>query len=178
MEFGERFDAVVRLLSEMPNGPPSASERALLLVYEPELEHDFRKALDAFQQTLDVRDIPFLGLDLRTAPYQVLAERDLLDKSYHLEATRPKAFQTDLARRLQPPLVQRIADRSQELGRGVLILRHTAAVFPWVSFATVLKALPAGLPSHILVPFPGTDTGASLHFMGRRNGFDYLARRV
>ena len=172
----DRFDALMDLLKGMPESPPSASERALLFVYEPELEADFRRGVENLRRSLELQGVPHEVLDLTTLPYEVLGS--LLDKSFEFDAVRPKVFRSDLARRLEPRLVDLIVERSRALGRGLLILQHTAALFPWVSYAAVLKALPTGLPSYILIPFPGTDTGASLHFMGKRNGFDYLARRV
>jgi len=177
MAFRERFDDVLEMTLDVTSGV-TVPDRALLMVYEPELEQDFRQALGECLQTLSLRGIPNAVVDLRLLPYEVLEARGLLAKSFELQAKQPDRFQQDLARRMEPAVVSRVVERSESLGPGLLVLGHTAALFPWVSYSSVMKLLPPGLPSLILVPFAGTEEGASLHFMGRRNGFDYMARRV
>lgn len=178
MTFMERFDAVLQMVASTASGPPSSPDRALLMVYEPDQEQDFRTALSDFLTALTVRRLPSDVADLRQLPYQVLETKGLLPKSFELQARQPDRFRQDLARRLEPAVVELICERSRALGSGLLVLRDTTALFPWVSYSSVMKQLPSDLPSMVLVPFPGTETGSQLRFVGRRNGFDYLARRV
>ncbi len=177
MAFKERFDDVLDKTLAVASGA-TAPDRVLLMTYEPELEPDFRLALGECLRALSVRGIANAVVDLRLLPYEVLDDKGLLNKAFELQARQPDRFQQDLARRLEPVVVSRIVQQASALGPGLIVLGHSAALFPWVSYSSVMKLLPSGLPSLILVPFPGTEEGASLHFMGRRNGFDYMARRV
>lgn len=158
--------------------PPSASDRAMLLVYEPARERELRAALDHLATALSAAGIPHACVDLSKLPFQVMADRDLLPQACELDAMRPSAFRSDLSRRLEEAVLSLMAAQAEQLGPGVVVLTRTSALYPWVSFASVLKRIPAGTRTRFLVPFPGTETGSSLHFLGRRNGFDYLARRV
>ena len=65
MTFSERFDAVLEMVVATVSGPPSAPDRVLLMVYEPDLEQDFGVALGEFLRTLAVRNLPNAVLDLR-----------------------------------------------------------------------------------------------------------------
>ncbi len=178
MDLKDRLDSVLQIMKDAAGRPPSGQRRCLLLVYPPDDEHDLRKRLEQFISSLALNEMPSEVFDLALLPFEILDERGLLDKAFALEVKDPQAFRTDMAGRLEPRLIEEISRRSEALGEGLLILSRPAALFPWISFSNVLKQLPSGLPSHILLPFPGTESSASLHFLGRRNGFDYLARRV
>ena len=148
------------------------------MVYEPDLEQDFRAALSEFLRALAIHNLPSAVLDLRLLPFEVLEMKGLLSRSFELQIKQPARFQQDLARRLEPVVVSLISERSRALGPGLLVLNDTAALFPWLSYSSVMRLLPSDLPSMVLFLLPGTETGANLRFMGRRNGFDYMARRV
>jgi len=173
---GERLSTVADIV--LGNQSPSVAERALLLVHSPDEEQAYRSAEQAFLVGLKTRGVPHVVVDLSLAPFEVLARKGLLDQAPKLDALQPGRFRRDLAGRLERELVSRLEEQACALGSGLLVLRNTAAVFPWVSFANVLRHLPAEVGTWVLVPFPGTATAATLRFMGRRNGFDYMARRV
>jgi hypothetical protein len=173
---GERLSTAAEIVAG--NSSPSVAERALLLVYNPEEEAAYRSAEEAFLVGLEARGVPHAVVDLRTMPFEVLGRKGLLDQAPGLDATQPGRFRRDLAGRLEKELVGSLEEAARALGSGLLIVRNTASVFPWVSFANVLRHLSTDVGAWILVPFPGTGTASALHFMGRRDGFDYMARRV
>lgn len=176
MTFGERLSAVADMVAG--NESPSLGERALLMLYDPEDEAAYRCAEEAFLAELGARGVPHALVDLRTLPFEVLGRKGLLDQAPKLDSTRPGPFRRDLAARLERELIALVAEAARALGSGLLVLRNTAALFPWVSFSNVLGHLPTDLGTWILLPFPGTGTASTLQFMGRRDGFDYMARRV
>lgn len=176
MTLGERLNTAADIVAS--NDSPSVAERALLLVYSPDDEAAYRCAEEAFLVGLEAREVPHAVVDLRTMPFDVLDRKGLLSQAPKLDAAQPGRFRRDLAGRLEKELIGGLQEAARTLGSGLLILRNTAAVFPWVSFANVLRHLSTDLGTWILVPFPGTGTASTLHFMGRRDGFDYMARRV
>jgi hypothetical protein len=174
----ERLATAVEMLAEGRGQPLSASDRAIRLVYDPELDGGMAGELHAFTQALGLAGVPFCTLDLTTLRFEVLNERGLLARSYGLDVAKPDAFRRDMARRLGARLIALIVETASALAEGTIVLQHAAALFPWVSYSSVLRSLPSDMPCVVLVPIPGTETATSLSFFGRRDGFDYIARRV
>jgi len=174
----QKLETLLEMLSERPPGGPSAIDRGILIVYRPAEELRFRELLETYLLQMDVNETPYRCVELDSLPFEFLCEQDVLGPSYELERSEPGSLKQYLADGLPEQLLQRVRQAGEEIGEGAVILRSPTALFPWVSYAELLSRLPSDFGCYVVIPFPGSADGANLHFLNRRTGFNYRARRL
>jgi len=155
--------------------PPSG---ALLVVYPPEEELSFRDGYEEFIQELQARENKVIVLDFRTLVFNALQARNLLKKVLMLDAQDNPDTRKSLVSMVQKETEARILQAAEESPDAILVCKQTASLFPWVSFSEVLKAVEGEIQNTLVIPFPGTESGPSLHFLAAKNGYDYRATRI
>lgn len=174
-----KFEKLLDLLMTPLDEPPTPAERGVLLIYPPDQEVEFRQRLDHFLVTLTAHGIPHEVVDAETLPFECLDAEGVLDDAFRLEAEDPTGLRQYLAGQLPGLLQKRVNAAATLLPVGsVVFLKCSPALFPWVKYADFLAQLPTGFPCRVVVPFPGHERGAYLHFLDHRDGFNYLARRI
>lgn len=167
------------LLSIPLQEPPTPAERGVLFIYPPEQELEFRSRLDAFLTTLHAKKITHAIVETEELPFVCLAAEGVLEDAYRLEAQDPSGLRQYLASQLPRLLQNKVAEAATRLPIGAaIIIKSPSSLFPWVRYADFLSQLPTGFPCRVIVPFPGHERGAYLHFLDHRDGFNYLARRI
>ena len=151
---------------------------AALVIYPPEEELAFRAGYEEVLQELGARGIPIVVLDFRTLVFEALEERNLLERAFKLDAKGDANARKSLATIVQREVLGRIQRTAQESPGAVLLCKNTAALFPWISFSSILKTIEGRIDNPLIIPFPGIESGPSLHFMGVQNGYDYRAMRI
>lgn len=176
------YDKMTKLreLLERPLAePPTPAERGVVVIYSPDQEAEFRQRLDELLAVLSAQNIPYEVVDAEMLPFQCLNDQGLLAEAFRLEAEDPVGLRQYLAEQLPRVLRHRVAQAAETLPVGAAIfVRSPSSLFPWVKFADFLAQLPSGFPCRIVIPFPGHERGATLHFLDHRDGFNYLARRI
>jgi hypothetical protein len=175
----DKLERLRELLVISPKEPPTPSDRGLLVIYPPDQEAEFRTRLEDFLVTLTAQGVPHAVVDAEPFPFACLDAEGVLEDAFQLEAEEPKELRQYLASELPRRLLNEVTQAASTLPVGSsVILKTPTALFPWVKFADFLAQLPTGFPCRIVVPFPGHERGATLHFLDHRDGFNYLARRI
>lgn len=167
----------LELLREHLHSPVSKGG-ALLVVYPAEEELFFISGLDDILKELRAKSIPVRTIDLRTLVFEALEERNLLQKAFQLDAANSRDLRQNLAGIVQKEAVSRVMAASQESPEAILCLLHTASLFPWISYSSLLEEVETKISNLLIVPFPGAESGPELHFMGVRDGYNYRAARI
>jgi len=157
--------------AEIPRG-------AMLVIYPPEEELAFRSGYEEIIQELQARDVPIGVLDFRTAVFDALENRKLLDRAFKLDAKGDPGARKSLATIVQKEVLDRIRYAAKDTPDSILLCKNTGALFPWVSFSSLLKAIEGDTENPLIIPFPGTESGPSLHFLAAKDGYDYRAMRI
>lgn len=125
------------------------------------------------------RKIPLRVLDLETFPFEILSDAGGLEDAFRLEFEDYRSLRQNLAARLHRALIDRIKAVDAELKGGAIFLIRTSSLFPWISFSSLLQDLRTEpLKARLVMAFPGRDSGAKLHFLNAKDGYNYLATRV
>lgn len=151
---------------------------ALLVVYPPEEELEFRARYREVIRELHASGVETRVLDFRVLVFEVLQQRGLLEKAFRLDATESRDFRQSLAGMVQREAAERLLAAAQESPQAVLLCAHPGALYPWISFSELLERVEHGVPNTLVLPFPGHETGAALHFMGVKDGYNYRAARL
>ena len=151
---------------------------ALLVIYPPDEELAFRPGYEEVIQELQAHGVPYAVLDLRTLVYEVLEARNLLERAFALDAQGDRDARQNLAGMVQRALAARVLSAANDSPEAVLLCRHTASLFPWVSYSSLLEAIEGKIDNTLVIPFPGTESGPVLHFLGLKDGYNYRAARV
>ena len=125
--------------------PPSG---ALLVIYPPEEELTFREGYDEVIWELEARKIEINVLDFRTLIFDALASRGKLESVLEHDAKGDPNTYKSLAKMAQKETETAIFDAAQETPGAILLCKHTSSLFPWVSFAEVLKRTEGKRASH------------------------------
>lgn len=176
MGVSEKLSDLVHLLNLAGDCVPSPVERAILVIYPPDSELEFRNRFNEYILQLH---ISYSVLDAETLVFEHLHHEGLMDDAYRIESDDYGELRRYLATQLPKLLLERVVAASEELpAGGAIILKSSTALFPWVSYSDLLQKLPNGFPCRIIIPFPGHEKGSYLHFLDHRDGFNYLARRI
>lgn len=151
---------------------------AILVIYPPEEELTFRSGYEEIIRELQARIVPFSVLDFRTTVFDALANRKLLDRAFKLDAKGDLGARKSLSTIVQKEVLERIRTAAEDSPNSILLCKNTGALFPWVSFSSLLKAIEGKTENPLIIPFPGTESGPSLHFLAAKDGYDYRAMRV
>lgn len=162
----------VRLLSK------ERKAGAILVVYQPEEELTFRSAYGELLQELGAKGIGVRLLDLSTLVFGVLKDRGLLDKAFKLDATGSRDLRQNLSGMVQRETYSRVRAAASEASDAVICLSNTAALYPWISYSALLDETENTVSNTFVIPFPGTQRGAALHFLGTKDGYNYRATRI
>jgi hypothetical protein len=169
----EKLDALrVRLVEDQH------SHGAILVVYPPEEELDFRDGYLDLIRELRAHSVDLLEIDLRTLPFEVLASKGLIEKALKLDAQGARDARQNLAGMVQRGCSHRIREAAASAPGAVLCCLHTASLYPWMSFSALLEEIENLVPNTLVIPFPGSEDGPALHFLGAADGYNYRASRV
>ncbi|MEW6745480.1 MAG: BREX protein BrxB domain-containing protein [Planctomycetota bacterium] len=157
---------------------PGGHKGALLFVYDPEGEHVFRRRYDLVVKEMEAEGIPHRRIPLHRLPFEVLEEKQLLERAFELEFTNPAGLRQNLAALVHRTLVERIDEATRPASDTVLLLERTAALYPWVSYSAVLDEIENRVVNPLLLPFPGYEQGPLLRFLGEKDGYNYRATRI
>jgi hypothetical protein len=153
-------------------------EGALLLIYPPEHELDFRSAYEDLIQELRAANCEIAIIDLRTLLFELLEARGLLDRAFALDAQGSRDMHDSLSRLLFPDVVARLKAASAQSPQAILLCKHTAALYPWISYSALLSEIEGNIRNVVVLPFPGTEHGQELRFLDNKDGYNYRAARV
>lgn len=169
----ERLGALrVRLLEgQRPQG-------AILVVYPPEEELDFRQGFLDVIKELEAHGVEVAQIDLRTLPFDVLSAKGLLDKAFKLDAQGTRDARQNLSGMVQRECGQQVRKAAANSPGAVLCCLHTSALYPWVSYSALLEEIENVVPNTLIIPFPGAEDGPALRFLGAADGYNYRASRV
>ena len=151
---------------------------ALLVIYPPEEELSFREGYEEVIQELQAQGVEIAVLDFRTLVFDSLNERDLLEKAFKLDAEGSPDARRSLASLVQREALVRIQQAAQANPQAILLCKHPAALFPWISYSALLEAIKGKVTNTLVIPFPGTESGPALHFLGVKDGYNYRAARI
>ena len=151
---------------------------ALLVIYPPEEELSFREGYEEVIQELQVQGFEIAVLDFRTLVFDSLKDRNLLEKAFKLDAEGSPDARRSLARLVQREALANIRRAVEEHPHAILLCKHTAALFPWISYSALLEAIEGKITNTLVIPFPGTENGPALHFLGVKDGYNYRAARI
>jgi hypothetical protein len=151
---------------------------ALLVVYPPEEERDWQAAYAQLLQELGVHRVDTIILDFRTLVFELLSARGLLDRAFQLDAEGSRDAQRNLAGMVHREVVRRLRDAAAQNPRAVLCCQYTAALYPWISYSSVLEKIEGTVANAVVIPFPGSAQGPALHFLNQKDGYNYRAARI
>jgi len=151
---------------------------AILLIYPPADEREFRRKYDEVIQELDVRRVPTEVVNLRLLVFEALEEKGLLERVLKLDAEGSADAARSLANLTQREAERRVLTVAERSPEAVIMCTHTAALFPWISYSALLDAVENVVQNTLVVPFPGTESGPALHFLGVKDGYNYRAARI
>lgn len=151
---------------------------ALLVIYPPEEELSYREGYDEVILELEARGASTVVLNFRTLVFEALKERNLLEKAFKLDAEGSPDARRSLASLVQKEAFSRIQQAAKENPNSTLLCKHTAALFPWISYSALLETIEGKITNTLVIPFPGTENGPALHFLGVKDGYNYRAARI
>lgn len=151
---------------------------ALLVIYPPEEELSFREGYEEVIQELQAQGVQIAVLDFQTLVFDSLKERNILEKAFQLDAEGAPDARRSLASLVQREALAKIQQAAKENPNAILLCKHTAALFPWISYSALLEAIEGKITNTLVIPFPGTEDGPALHFLGVKDGYNYRAARI
>jgi hypothetical protein len=151
---------------------------ALLVVYPPEEELAFRAGYEDIIQELESNDIETDVLDFRTLVLDALEQRDLLQRAFWLDAKGSRDVHQNLAGMVQRETLRHVCEAAQRSPRAVLCCSRTVSLYPWISYSALLEDVEHRVANKLVIPFPGTQDGPALRFLGAKDGFNYRAARI
>lgn len=157
---------------------PQRKGGALLVVYPPGDEREFTRKYDEVIRELAVRKIETEVVDFRLLVFEALEARGLLEKAFRLDAEGDRGAAQTLARITQKEAEARTLETAERSPQAVVLCRNTAALFPWMSYSALLETVENIVKNTLVIPFPGTETGPALHFLGVKDGYNYRAARI
>ena len=157
---------------------PDPPGGAVLVIYPHGEELAFRAEYDLLLHELAAKHLPIEVLDFRTLVFEALEAKGLLGKTFQMDATGSRELRPSLAGMVQRETQQRVLAVAGAHPDAILCCKHTAALFPWISFSALLEQLENRLTAPLVIPFPGTETGATLHFLNAKDGYNYRAARI
>jgi len=157
---------------------PERKGGALLVVYPPEEERDWQVAYTQVLQELAAHHVDTIVVDLRTLLFELLHSKGLLERAFRLDAGNSRDAQRNLADMVHREAVRRLREAATQNPGAILCCRHTAALYPWISYSRVLEETESAIPNTLVIPFPGTAQGPALHFLDQKDGYNYRAARI
>lgn len=155
-----------------------SSTGPLLIVYPPEHEVDFAAGYEEVIKEQEAAQREVSVVPLRLLLFEVLEKRNLLQRTFEVDAKGSKDLHPNLANIVHKEVVARILQAACEDPDAVVFLTGTGALFPWISYSSVIEEVEAVVANTIVTPFPGTENGPELHFMGAKDGYNYRATRI
>lgn len=153
------------------------TDDAILLIYPPEKELDFREQLvESLLPHLRAAEIPFTHLDLTGFLFDVLDPRDV-ETLQEDEFDDYAWMRQGLSQRVEAALVRRFEALTSATPGATLLVSATVALHPLVRYGEVLRGL-RDLKGRIALAFPGEERGGKLHFMNQPDGGNYLAVKL
>ena len=157
---------------------PERKGGALLVVYPPEEELQFRSACTDLLKEFAAKGIPVSILDFRPWVFELLESKKLLEKAFQLDAAGSRDLHQNIAGIVQRETVRRLISRAEEKPEAIIWCTHTAALYPWISYSALLEEIENVIRNTVVIPFPGSETGPALHFLGAKDGYNYRAARI
>lgn len=157
---------------------PQRKGGALRVVYPPEDELIFRTGYEEMIQELRAKDVALAVLDFHPLVFEVLEARGLLQKAFQLDAAGSREVQRNLAGMVQREALNRVLTAANQAPASILCCTHTASLHPWIGYSTLLEETENTVSNTLVIPFPGTENGPVLHFLGVKDGYNYRAARI
>jgi sulfite reductase alpha subunit-like flavoprotein len=151
---------------------------ASLVVYPPEDELTFRAGYEEIIRELQAKERALHIVDFRPLLFDVLEAKGLLQKAFELDAAGSRDVRRNLAGMVQREALRRVHTAAEQMPNSILCCAHTAALHPWMSFSAFLEETENTVPNTLVIPFPGTENGPVLHFLGVKDGYNYRAARI
>jgi hypothetical protein len=151
---------------------------ALLVVYPSEEELMFRAGYEEIIKELRAKGRALYVVDFRPLLFEVLEAKGLLQKAFELDATGSRDVHRNLAGMVQREALRRVHTAAVQTPNSILCCAHTAALHPWMSFSAFLEETENTVSNTLVIPFPGTENGPVLHFLGVKDGYNYRAARI
>lgn len=151
---------------------------ALLVVYPPAEEREFRRKYDEVVQELGVRAVATEVVDFRLLVFEALDGAGLLERAFELDARGDRDAARSLASLVQEEAERRVLEAAKRSPNAIILCANTAALFPWMSYSALLEAVENVVKNTLVIPFPGTESGPALHFLGVKDGYNYRAARI
>jgi hypothetical protein len=151
---------------------------ALLVVYPPEEELTFRAGYEEIIQELQAKGRTLYVVDFRPLLFEVLEAKGLLQKAFELDAACARDVHRNLAGMVQLEALRRVQTAAEQTPNSILCCAHTAALHPWMSYSAFLEETENTVSNTLVIPFPGTENGPVLHFLGVKDGYNYRAARI
>ena len=157
---------------------PSRPEGAIIVVYPPEQELGFRAGYQDLIEELKAAQCPVCVIDLRTTVFDLLAERGLLERAFSLDAAGSRDMHANLSSMVLSEAVALLRKAAQASPDHLLLIRQPAALYPWISYSSLLSEIEGEIRNTIVLPFPGTENGPELRFLDNKDGYNYRAARI
>lgn len=161
---------------------PNHKGGAVLVVYPPELELDFRTGYAEVMSEVQAGGLPLHCLDFRTIVFDTLHKRGLLEKTFRQDVSdKPNeraSLRQSLASLLQREVLGQLQAAATAHPNAILFCANTAALYPWVSYSALLESIENAITNPLVLPFPGREDGPALHFLGTKDGYNYRATRI
>ena len=170
---GNKFDVLRNLLLS-----PSRPEGALIVVYPPDQELDFRSRYQDLIEELQAAGQRVSIVDLRTLVFDMLAERGLMERALSLDAAGSRDMHGNLSGMVLVEALARVRQAARTVPDHILLLRHPAALFPWISYSALLSEIEGEVRNTLVLPFPGIESGPELRFLNSKDSYNYRAARI
>lgn len=169
----EKLDALRHTLFS-----PERNGGAQLVVYPPADEREFRRKYDEVIQELAVREIATEVVDFRLLVFEALEAKGLLERAFKLDSEGSQDAAKSLASLTQREAEARVRAAAERAPDSIIMCKNTASLFPWISYSALLESVETVIPNTLVIPFPGTESGPALHFLGVKDGYNYRAARI
>ncbi len=157
---------------------PDRKGGALLVIYPPEEELLFRAGYAEIRQELQANRIEVKPLDLRTQVFELLEKRRKLDLAFQNDANGNGDFYANLAGMVQRHATELVRTAAAQSPQAILCGLHPAALYPWMSYSSLLEEIEGEVENTLVLPFPGFEQGQALHFLNAKDGYNYRAARI
>lgn len=172
-EIASKFEELDYRLKSHARGGGVHIDNTVLLIYPPEEHFAFTKVLARYLSKLEHKGQKIHTLDLSTLPFEVLDVEDI-EEDFRRELDDPRGFRQEMAGLLEEELVDQILTLSEANPDWPIFLLNPMSLFPWMRYSNVLSEI-RNVSNPVVLPFPGTQYGARMHFLNQRDGFNYLA---
>lgn len=150
----------------------AGAQRVIMVVYEKELERNFRAKKGEFQQRTIGAGHTWFECDLTTAFATWMA----VDEYREAYFESPEDIQMKLEDEFKASIVESIKFALKQAGEhGVVGVIGAASLFGFTRLSDVIRAVEPDIEGRLVVFFPGHKDGTNYRLLDARDGWNYLA---